>query len=156
MSAEVDQNIFSFYEDIILTKNGVWLSDNEEITHERTILAFSRNIHRSQNGYEIRIGRERKSIHIEDTMFFITSIEGAPEIGFTIRTNDQRVGELDPESLRYRPGRLTCRVADPNSGMLEEAKFLSTAYYEILKFLEHDDTGYSITIEGKRIQLESV
>ena len=155
MSAEVDQNIFSFYEDLILTKNGVWLSDNEEITHERTILAFSRNIHRSQNGFEIRIGSERKSIHIEDTLFFITSIDGAPEIGFTIRTNDQRVGELDPESLRYRPGRLTCRVPDPHSRMMEEAKFLSTAYYEILKYVEHDDTGYWITIEGKRIQLES-
>jgi hypothetical protein len=154
MSAEVDQNIFSFYEDLILTKNGVWLSDQEEITHERTILAFSRNIHRSQNGYEIRIGRERKPIHIEDTMFFITSIEGAPEIGFTIRTNDQRIGELDPETLRYRPGRLTCRVPDPNSGMMEEAKFLSTAYYEILKHLEHDENGYWITIEGKKILLD--
>jgi hypothetical protein len=154
MSAEVDQNIFSIYEDLILTKNGVWLSDQEEITHERTILAFSRNIHRSQNGFEIRIGRERKSIHIEDTMFFITSIEGAPEIGFTIRTNDQRIGELDPETLRYRPGRLTCRIPDPNSGMMEDAKFLSTAYYEILKHLEHDENGYSITIEGKKILLD--
>lgn len=155
MSAEVDLNIFSFYENIILTKNGVWLSDNEEITHERTILAFSRNIHRSQNGYEIRIGHERKSIHIEDTMFFITSIEGAPEIGFTIRTNDQRIGELDPTTLRYRPGRLTCRVPDPHSGLGEDAKFLSTAYYEILKHLEQDENGFSITIEGKRIPLDS-
>ncbi len=153
MSAELDQNIFSFYENIILTKNGAWLSDNEEITHERTILAFARNIFRCKDGFEIRIGHERKTIHVEDTMYFITSIEGSPEIGFSIRTNDQRIGELDPSTLKYRPGRLTCRVPDPNTGILEEAKFLSTAYYEILKYLEQDGESFSVTIEGKKITL---
>ena len=153
MSAELDQNIFSFYENIILTKNGAWLSYNEEITHERTILAFARNIFRCKDGFEIRIGHERKTIHVEDTMYFITSIEGSPEIGFSIRTNDQRIGELDPSTLKYRPGRLTCRVPDPNTGILEEAKFLSTAYYEILKYLEQDGESFSVTIEGKKITL---
>ena len=153
MSAELDQNIFSFYENIILTKNGAWLSDNEEITHERTVLAFARNIFRCKDGFEIRIGHERKTIHVEDTMYFITSIEGSPEIGFSIRTNDQRIGELDPSTLKYRPGRLTCRVPDPNTGILEEAKFLSTAYYEILKYLEQDGESFSVTIEGKKITL---
>jgi hypothetical protein len=153
MSAELDQNIFSFYENIILTKTGAWLSDNEEITHERTILAFARNIFRCKDGFEIRIGHEHKTIHVEDTMYFITSIEGSPEIGFSIRTNDQRIGELDPSTLKYRPGRLTCRVPDPNTGILEEAKFLSTAYYEILKYLEQDGESFSVTIEGKKITL---
>jgi hypothetical protein len=153
MSAELDQNIFSFYENIILTKNGAWLSDNEEITHARTLLAFARNIYRCKDGFEIRIGHEHKTIHVEDTMYFITSIEGSPEIGFSIRTNDQRIGELDPSTLKYRPGRLTCRVPDPNTGILEEAKFLSTAYYEILKYLEQDGETFSITIEGKKIVL---
>ena len=153
MSAEIDNSIFSFFENIILTKNGVWLSEGEEITHERTKLAFSRNLHRCKNGYEIKIGQERKSIHVEDTLYFITSIEGSPEIGFTLHTNDLRIGELDPTTLQYRPGRLTCRVPDPNSGLMEEAKFLSPAYYEILKHLTQDDAGCSITIEGNKIRL---
>jgi hypothetical protein len=153
MSAEIDTSIFSFFENIILTKNGVWLSDNEEITHDRTKLAFARNIHRSKDGYEIRIGKEKKTIHIEDTMFFIHSIEGSPEIGFTIHLNDQRSEELVPETLLYRPGRLTCRITDPNSGLMEEAKFLSGAYYEILKHVTQDEAGFSITIEGKKIHL---
>ena len=153
MSAEIDNSIFSFFENIILTKNGVWLSEGEEITHERTKLAFSRNLHRCKNGYEIKIGQERKSIHVEDTLYFITSIEGSPEIGFTLHTNDLRIGELDPTTLQYRPGRLTCRVPDPNSGLMEEAKFLSPAYYEILKHLTQDDAGFSITIEGNKIRL---
>lgn len=153
MSGVVDNSFFGFFENIILTKNGVWLSNGEEITHEGTLLAFSRNIHRCKDGYEIRIGSERKTIHIEDTIYFITSVEGNPELGFTIRTNDQRVGELDPETLQYKPGRLICKVPDPKTGMNEDAKFLSPAYYEILKYIDRDEKGFSITIEGKKIHL---
>jgi hypothetical protein len=153
MSAESYQSFFSFFENIILTKNGIWLSEGEEITHERTLLAFSRNIHRCKDGFEIRIGKESKTVHIEDTIFFVTSIEGAPEIGFSIHLNDQRVLELDPQTLQYKPGRLTCRVFDPNSGLNEEAKFLSPAYYEILKYMNQDESGFSITIEGHKIIL---
>lgn len=153
MSAEIDSSFFGIHENIILTKNGVWLSNGEEITHGGTVLAFSRNIYRCKDGYEIRLGNESKTIHVEDTVYFITSVEGAPEIGFTIRTNDQRVGELEPETLQYRPGRLTCKVPDPKTGLSEDAKFLSPAYYEILKYLEQEKDNYSITIEGKKIHL---
>ncbi len=153
MSAEIDNSFFSFFENIILTKNGIWLSGGEEITHERTMLAFARNIYRCKDGYEIRIGRESKTIHVEDTIFFVTSVEGSPEIGFTLHLNDQRSVELEPITLQYKPGRLTSRVYDPNSGLKEEAKFLSPAYYEILKYLQQDDAGFSITIEGRKIHL---
>lgn len=154
MSSNSDAGtFFGFFENIILTKNGVWLSNGEEITHEGTVLAFSRNIHRCKDGYEIRLGSERKTIHIEDTMYFITSVDGAPELGYTIRTNDQRVGELDPSTLQYKPGRLTCKVPDPKTGMNEDAKFLSAAYYELLKSIVHETDGFSITIEGQKIML---
>lgn len=153
MSGQVDTSFFGFFENIILTKNGVWLSNDEEITHEGTILAFSRNIYRCKEGFEIRLGRENKTIHVEDTLYFITSIQGAQELGFTIRTNDQRIGELDPTTLQYKPGRLTCRIPDPKTGMNEEAKFLSAAYHEILKDIVFDGKNYSITVEGKKIIL---
>ena len=153
MSGTIDQNFFGFFENIILTKNGVWLSNGEEITHEGTLLAFSRNIYRCKDGYEIRLGNERKTIHVEDTTYFITSIEGAPELGFTLRMNDQRVSELDPTTLQYKPGRLTCKIPDPKTDINEEAKFLSAAYYELLKYIVHDENGFTITIEGKKIIL---
>lgn len=153
MSAEIDNSIFSFFENIILTKNGVWLSNNEEIEHDRTKLAFARNIYRCKDGHEIRLGSERKTIHVEDTMFFVVSIEGAPEIGFTIRLNDDRKAELNPQTLGYKPGRLTCRITDPNTGLMEEAKFLTQSYYEILKYIVQEDDGFSITIEGQKIHL---
>ena len=151
MSANLDSSFFGIYEDLILTKNGVWLSNGEEITHEKTLLAFSRNLYRCKEGYEIRIGAEKKNVHIEDTLYFVTSLEGDPSIGYTLKLNDGRLQELDPETLKYQPGRLTCRVSHPNEGTREEAKFLTQSYYEILNHLEPDADGFKLTIEGKVI-----
>ncbi len=153
MSAELDQSFFSFFESIILTKEGTWLSNGEEITHPNTQIAFSRNIYRCPEGFEIRIGRDKKVIHVEDTLYFIVGIDGAPELGFSIRLNDGRQVELNPDTLQYRPGRLTCKVWNPNEGTHDEAKFLTTAYYELLKYIEKNDSGFEITIEKKKIIL---
>lgn len=154
MSAQPDLRFFGIFEDIILTKNGVWLSNGEEITHEKTTLAFSRNLFRCPEGWEIRLGQEKKVIHVEDTPYFVISIDGAPEIGFSMMTNDGRAQELDPATIKYKPGRLTCSVFHPNEKTHEEARFLSAAYYEILKYLVSEkDGGFSLTIEGKKIIL---
>ncbi|NDG84076.1 MAG: hypothetical protein EBX52_03440 [Proteobacteria bacterium] len=154
MSGTPDFSFFGLYEDLILTRNGVWLSNGEEITHEKTMLAFSRNLYRCKDGFEIRIGSERKTVHVEDTLYFVTGIEGDPAIGYTLRLNDGRLVNLEPETLRYGPGRLTCSVSHPNEGTHEEARFLSPAYYGILNHLESDPDGFRITIEGKTIRFK--
>jgi hypothetical protein len=153
MSSEHDTSFFGIYEDLILNRNGIWLSNGEEITHARTCLAFSKNLFRSKEGYQIRLGPEKKSVHVEDTIYFIRHMIGDPELGFTLTLNDDREVELDAATLAYRPGRLTCKVFHPNEKTHEEAKFLSTAYYEILKYLESDEEGFFIRIEGRRYLL---
>ncbi len=151
MSAHIDSSFFGIFEDLILTKNGIWLSNGEEISHEKTLLAFSRNLYRCKDGFEIRIGPERKAVHVEDTLYFVKSLEGDPAIGYTLSLNDGRKAELAPETLCYRPGRLTCKVPHPNEGTNEEAKFLSQAYYQILSHLEPEKDGFRLTIEGKTV-----
>ncbi len=136
MTAATDSSFFGIQETLILTKNGVWLSNNQEIEHERTKLVFSRSIYRCKDGHEIRIGNEHKTFHLEDTMYFVTHLLGDPQLGYTLFLNDGRQVELDPKTLNYQPGRLTCRVEHPNENTNEEAKFLPTAYYEILQHSE--------------------
>jgi hypothetical protein len=153
MSATEDTSFFGIYEDLILTKNGLWLSNGEEITHERTCLAFSKNLFRCKEGFEIRLGPERKNVHVEDTLYFVTAMEGEPSLGFTLTLNDGRQVELDATTLSYRPGRLTCKVYHPNEQTHEEAKFLTSAYYELLKYLDNSVNGFFVTIEGKKIIL---
>ena len=150
MSAIEDTSFFGIYEDLILTKNGVWLSNGEEITHERTCLAFSKNLFRCKEGFEVRLGSERKNVHIEDTIYFVTAMVGDPDLGFTLTLNDGRQVELDPSTLKYRPGRLTCNVFHPNENTHEEAKFLTSAYYELLKYLDSSVDGFFVVIEGKK------
>jgi hypothetical protein len=153
MSANVDQSFFGIHENIILTKNGTWLSNGEEITHLGTLKAFSRNIFRCTDGWEIRLGPEKKTIHVEDTIYFVTKIDGSTELGFSIFINDGRVGELDLADLKYKPGRLTVKIPHSNNGTNEEAKFLTAAYHELLKFITKDDEGFKLTVEGKTVLL---
>jgi hypothetical protein len=165
MSANVDTSFFGIHEDIILTKEGVWLSNQQEVTHEGTLRAFFKNIFRCKEGFEIRIGNEHKVFHAEDTIYFVRRLEGTPAAGFTLELSDGRSLPLDPTTIQYRPGRLTCRVYHPNDNTHEEAKFLSAAYYELLNYIEPTDKltdepaaepgegGFVLTIQGLQIKL---
>ena len=153
MSANVDTSFFGIHEDIILTKEGVWLSNGEEITHPGTSIGFSRNIYRCKDGFEIRLGTERKVFHAEDTIYFVNGLDGNPSDGFMLSLNDGRTEKLDANTLNYKPGRLTCKVLHPTENTHEEAKFLTAAYYELLKHVEKTPRGFEISIEGKTILL---
>ena len=150
MSATVDTSFFGIHEEIILTKNGVWLSNGEEITHQGTVQAFSRNLFRNKDSFEIRLGNERKTIFVEETIYFVTRLSGSSDQGYTAHLNDGREVPVDVSTLRYEPGQLTCRVHHPNDNTWEPAKFLSAAYYEILSNAETDEDGIYLIIQGKK------
>jgi hypothetical protein len=135
-------------EEIRLTKDGTWLSDGEEITHGETVRLFFRSVRKSAEGYAIHVGKESKAVIVEDTAFFVLGLEGSAGEGYTVRLSDETRERLKPETLRYRPGRLTARI-----GNGEEAKFLSTAYFDLLRGLEEDERTYFLKIQGKRIDL---
>ena len=132
---------------IRLTKNGVWLSDGEEITHQGTLKAFARNLKKEPDGYWITLGWNRKKIEVEDTSKFVTKIEGRPPV---LHLNDDSKEVLNFRSLKFSPERLTCIL---NSG--EEAKFLPPAYLDLLKELEQDEKGYFLKFEEDRIYLSA-
>lgn len=134
---------------IRLTRNGVWMSDQTEITHEPTRRLFARNLERvpgADRQYLIKISRESKTIEVEDTAYFVQRIDGTPETGFEITLNDGNQEKLNFQSLKYQPGRLTCSVE--RRGFTEEAKFLSTAYMDLLTYLKEDETSYFLETGG--------
>ena len=142
-------------EELTLTKQGIWLSNGEEIQHGGTRLAFSRSLYRGAQGVEIRIGAETKSVLVEDTLYFVTALRGSINDGYKLFLNDGRKVDLDPTTLEYRTSRLSCKVAQPNENSLEEAKFLRAPYYELLSQVEQTDQGLSITIQGSSLLLSS-
>jgi hypothetical protein len=140
---------------ITLTKNGVWMSDETEIDHEQTVRMFARSLKKDAEGYYLQVGRDTKRIIVEDTAYFVLGIEGAPQTGFQIRINEGSIMPLDPTTLTYRPGRLTCQFTRPD-GVKEEAKFLHAAYFDLLRGLEEDGKSYYLEIQGKRVVLAKI
>jgi hypothetical protein len=132
-----------------LTQNGVWLADGKEISHEPTGRLFGKSLRRDETGYFLHIGHEYKRIEVEDTAFFVSRIDGSAKEGYTIAVSDESREKLDPQTLSYRPGRLTCRVKNGE----EEAKFLSAAYFDLLRDLQEDGKSYFLIISGVRVEL---
>lgn len=153
MSNEQNAGAFGEAEIITLSKKGIWLSNGEEITHARTLQAFAQNLFRTGDQVEIRIGPERKEVHIEDTLYYVQSISGTPREGFQLQLNDGRKLKLDPTTLCYEAARLICKVSHPTQSTFEDAKFLSAPYYELLNFTEKSPSGYRLQIENSAITL---
>lgn len=123
---------------IILTKNGIWLADGTEITHEPTRRLFAKSLKKDENGYFLEIGRETKRIEVEDTAYFVHRLDGDPISGYVLWLSDETQEKLKPETISYRPGRLSCGIKSNQ----EEAKFLHAPYFDLLKSLQEDKTSY--------------
>ena len=143
---------------ITLTRNGEWLADGEPITHERTVIAFQSHLFRSldEKGWEIRIGRERKTIEVEDTAFFVRLIQGSPEAGYQLYLTDGTQQPLVPETLKYSPGRLSCIIHCKRIGGAgtAEARFLRSPFYELLSHAVPTPEGHCLTVGGTRVELK--
>lgn len=150
MTEQGNAPFFAKNEKITLNRNGIWLSDGIEITHEPTRRLFARSLRKDDaEGYYLHIGREALRVEVEDTPYFVIRIDGAPSTGYELRLNDETSEPLSPETLRYQDGRLSCRLQRG-----EEAKFLSAPYFDLLRNIEEDPFSYFLSIRGKRVDLE--
>lgn len=136
---------------IVLGKNGIWVADGHEITHEPTRRLFARSLKHDDQGYFLHVGRETKRIQVEDTAYFVHRIDGDPKSGITVWVNDEKQETLVPLSLGYRPGRLVCRIT--RGGREEDARFLHSAYFDLLKFLQEDHDSYFLELGNQRVVL---
>lgn len=137
---------------IRLTREGIWTSGGEEITHEPTRKLFARSLEKDEGGYFLHIGHEMKRIEVEDTAYFITGLAGDVTQGYELNVNDGTTERLDAKTLRYQPGRLTCTIKS-SEGAPEIAKFLKAPYMEILRELNESEGQYFLTIQGRKIEL---
>ncbi len=145
----IDQPAPTDTEELKLTRNGEWLSNGVPVTHAPQIDAFFRHIGRDDQGWFISIGKDFKRIEVEDTGFFVLSLDGDPRTGIELNLSDGTRQRLDPATLKFQPGRLTCRIR----GGTEEAKFLPIAYFELMRELQEDATCYFVVVEGTRVVL---
>jgi hypothetical protein len=140
---------------IRILKNGTWIADESEITHEPTQKLFAKSLFKNEKGYYLKIGRETKTILVEDTAFFVIRVDGEPhgKDGVTLTLSNEQKLRLNPSTLHYRPGRLTCSVKTPNIEEEIEAKFLSAPYFDLLKHLEEDHDSFFLDFEAPKARV---
>jgi hypothetical protein len=147
-AAEAAKYGYFDHEKMVLTRNGIWLADGEEISHEPTRRLFAKSLHHDSKGYFLYIGHETKRIEVEDTAYFVQRIEHHGK-RIEVWLSDDTREPLDFATLIYSPGRLTCKIKQGK----EEAKFLSVPYNELLKDLDEDEAGYFLRNGGNRVVL---
>ncbi|MFN2425643.1 MAG: hypothetical protein ABR587_04250 [Candidatus Binatia bacterium] len=131
---------------ISFRRDGAWYADDERIRNSRIQLLFSKSIRRDDRedaeslprytGWLLDVGVDRQSVTVEDTPLVVTGIDGDPDAGFEIATNDGESGPLDCSTLEIGDGDvLYCSVDRGERGRLR-ARFLRPAYYRIARFVE--------------------
>lgn len=136
---------------ISFRRDGAWYADDERIRNARIQLLFSRSIRRDDRegapdlprytGWLLDVGVDRQSVIVEDTPLVVLGVDGSPDEGFEISTNDGESGPLDCTTLEIGDGDvLYCTVDRGERGLLR-ARFLRPAYYRIAKFVEAGDEG---------------
>jgi len=148
---------------ISFRKDGAWYADDERIRNPHIHLLFSRSIRRDDRGgapglpgytgWILDIGLDRQSVVVEDTPLVVTGVDGDPEAGFVIRTNDGESGSLDCDTLKVGEGEvLYCTVDRGERGPMR-ARFLRPAYYRVAKFVEWEDGRPVLRSHGRRYRV---
>ncbi len=143
-----------------IDRDGRWFFHEEEITHRRTYLLYSRSLVRDESGrILLRIGREECPVEIEDAPYVVTSVDfqkgadgGIQKV--LLLLNDETREALVPETLRIGGANVPyCRV---RSGLFD-ARFSRNAYQLLLPHVRHDEkTGkFFLIIDGKEYLLSA-
>lgn len=137
-------------EKIVLRRDGTWVADGVEITHEGTRDLFFKTIawDPGERKYCLKIGYETMHIEVEDTPYFVTSIERQQTDCYLARLSNFTDVSLQAARLSYERGNLYLAL---DNG--QRAKFLSAPYYSLLRDLQEDDRAYFLSIAGTRADL---
>ncbi len=85
----------------------------------------------------------------------VRSIDGDPETGFTVETNDGESGPLDCGTLAVGDDNaIYCEVLREGRGRLQ-ARFMRPPYYHLMSFVEQTDSGVVLSCAGETFPLQS-
>lgn len=137
--------------------DGNWYADEEVIGNRRICELFSRHIRSDgQGGWVVDIGIDRQAVVVEDTALVVVAVEGSPQTGFQVRTNDRVADRLDCSSLRVGPNNvLYCKVQRGERGEIE-ARFLRPPYYRLVSHMEESAGGTVLRVGGDLYRLGTV
>jgi len=132
-------------------KDGRWYCDGEVIPNKAICRLYARAMTVADDGTaRLQLGEDRAVVDVEDTPWVVVQVEGEPRRGFEVLLNDETLEPLDPATLRVGPENvLYCRV----KGGRHEARFLRSAYYELVRHADTEGGRLVLPVAGRRIAL---
>jgi hypothetical protein len=142
--------------DISFRKDGRWYADDELVENPRIALLFSQNVRSDgEGGWVIDLKIDCQPVRVEDTALVIRMLEGDPESGFRIKTNDGVEEPLDCSTLEIGDGNvLYCMVDRGERGRIR-TRFLRNAYYALARHFEQDGDSVVLPCAGRRFRVAS-
>ncbi|MCK5186338.1 MAG: DUF1285 domain-containing protein [Deltaproteobacteria bacterium] len=141
---------------IRIDKEGNWYHQGLPIINKKIYIHLNQCLSKDPSGrYILEMDGEKCLLEIEDTPFVIKEVSlktapGKPPTLF-IKLNDETGEKLSTDTLKVGKGDvLYCEVKD----RLYEARFLRASYYQLAQFLQHDERGYYLLVEGNRTYLK--
>jgi len=127
-----------------LSKYGIWYHDNQQFTHAGIISLFHRSIIWSEDErrYLLKIGKMMASFTIEDTAYFVRSLDDS-EYSWWLDLLDGRRLPFDPHQLKIGPeNQFYSTVSDK----CHRARWLRPAHQTLLM---HASSDSSISYQGR-------
>lgn len=132
-------------EHLVLRRDGVWISNGVEITHEPTVSAFSRSVRWDavEKKYCVALGYEVIYVEVEDTAYFVTSL-----FDQLAKISNGSIVDLQASQLKYERESLYLILEGG-----ERARFLSEPFYDLMRGLKEDVSAYYLVLDGTRVDL---
>lgn len=143
--------------EISFRKDGRWYADDEPVENPRIALLFSQNVRSDgEGGWVIDLKIDRQPVRVDDTALVVRFVDGNPESGFRIRTNDDVEEPLDCATLEIGEDNvLYCTVDRGDRGRIR-ARFLRNAYYALALHFEEEGGDVVLPCGGRRHAIASV
>ena len=141
---------------IRIDKEGNWYHQGLPIINKKIYIHLNQCLSKDPSGrHVLEMNGETCLLEVEDTPFVVKEVSPKTTPGkpttFFIKLNDETEENLNADTLRVgKEDVLYCKVKDK----LYEARFLRAAYYQLAKFLQHDEKGYCLLIKGKKTYLQ--
>ena len=139
---------------LVLHRDGTWSHEGQPFRHARLRAVFDRSVrYLPQEGiYVVQIGRFRGQIEVEETAFFVRSVD--TELG-ELTLSDGSAEALEVASLRASTadGALLCTVKRELIAEGLPARFTRTAQAALWGAAEDDPQGPCLHLGGRRVRL---
>ncbi len=132
---------------IFIDKKGNWFQDGIKITHRWTYLENNRNLDIDvEERFFVDDGFGRVYVEVEDTPFVVKMVNKKDD-GFYATLNDETTEEIQLENTWINNGNVLYTMVKNNK---YKGRFLSPAYYELMKHLEQEGNDFFIRVKGGR------